>query len=290
MNQLDLTTFELCDDCTQTLENIDTFRKQCLNSIEILSGRLPFNFVSVKVEKEDEIVIKKEEFPESDNENRSNTPDFPSDNENTDEETPKPPVPQLRYKKTATTNCKICGESCYLQFLTKHLKTIHMMRIEKSDKYKCNICDEICSHSIIPHFNKHANYNEPKECKACGKFFKNRIEYRKHVDTHNNTNRNTKTKKLYPCDCCDATYATSRNLTFHMMRVHQGAMKCKYCMNAYFDKAEFEKHMKMEEDKVRFKSCFCLRNQFLAHLYRIFKKIYFLVFGVRPSVCLVFRL
>lgn len=152
-------------------------------------------------------------------------------------------------QKREAAYCSICGEF-FQRNLLKHIVNFHTMQIE-DNKFKCNLCQEILKDTsvIMDHFYKHRDYEHPKICKVCGISFTNRQEYRVHVKIHNEK-KYDKSQRSYPCDCCDATYASNTNLKYHVMAKHQGAMQCNYCNKAFFDKEEYATHLQMEKEKV----------------------------------------
>lgn len=244
INQLGSSTLELCDSCVSTLQNIVTFRKQCLNSIGYLSGKLQFNFVYVEDEgaNDDGIEIKLEECLDEEESlplkvevieaknshyglRESRKKKFrsppPSPKTKPERKNKQAKETKLDAKKRESAYCSICGEF-FQRNLLKHILNFHTMHIE-NNQFKCNVCEEICrdSGTIMEHFNKHRDYEQPKMCKVCELEFKNRKEYRVHVKSHQDK-KQEKRNRMYPCDCCEATYASNTNLKYHVMAKHQG--------------------------------------------------------------------
>lgn len=241
---------ELCDNCITTLQNIVAFRRQCLHSIGYLSGKLQFNVVYVENEGEniDEVQIKLEEcFDEASlplkveleevknssfgsSTKRKRKIRSPSPNPLLEQKAErrykvrkkesKSKTKQLEKKREAAY-CSICGEF-FQRNLSKHIINFHTMHIE-NNQFKCNLCEEICKDAgvVMDHFYKHREFQEPKVCKVCELPFKNRKDYRVHVKSHNEK-KSQKHHRQYPCDCCDASYASHTNLKYHVMSKHQG--------------------------------------------------------------------
>lgn len=128
--------------------------------------------------------------------------------------------------KREAAYCSICGEF-FQRNLSKHIIKIHTMEIE-NNQFKCNICDEIFKNdsTLLEHFNKHRDYEQPKTCKMCDASFINRLEYKMHVKDHRERTSKDPKKRIYSCDCCDASYYGNTALKYHVMAKHQGAYPC----------------------------------------------------------------
>uniref|UniRef100_A0A336LUU8 CSON013671 protein n=1 Tax=Culicoides sonorensis TaxID=179676 RepID=A0A336LUU8_CULSO len=80
--------------------------------------------------------------------------------------------------------------------------------------------------------------------------FLNRKEYQNHLLEHSE-------KKQNVCEYCDTTFRNTTVLKYHVMAVHQGALRCRFCHKAFFDKDEYGEHINNEIARMQDRKYFC---------------------------------
>ena len=107
---------------------------------------------------------------------------------------------------TGTTQCYICGISCYnTQNLENHIKSKHL----KKSSHKCTVCGKYFgdSQSLQVHRKKHANGGYTLECEQCHKKSPSRGKLIEYKETHQ--------EGRFKCTHCVKPFKHSRKLREH---------------------------------------------------------------------------
>jgi KRAB domain-containing zinc finger protein len=86
--------------------------------------------------------------------------------------------------------------------------------------------------------NSHSMSEIHCEWPDCGKVFKGREQYRKHIRRH-------ETKASHSCELCGKSFGKKRQLESHIMKIH-GPFHCQKCPRVFSSRKEFVLHIKTE--------------------------------------------
>lgn len=134
--------------------------------------------------------------------------------------------------------CAYCNESCKSRSdLESHMKTHHVSC--GKGKYKCNICDEIFTSSIIlaDHKLKHCKILSGNTCTICKAVLVNEQAFYTHHIEHSPGKANSQIFLPVNCIICCQTLQTDVELKlhskFHLKYLNQRMHLCRICKRAY---------------------------------------------------------
>jgi len=164
--------------------------------------------------------------------------------------------------------CQICGETKRNKYiLASHIKTIH----EESDELvPCHICGKLLRQnygSMYSHLRSHSTDDYP--CKYCGQIFKNKINARNHMKSHEPDFKKIECKecgvkfsrmihlkkhrryvhlkiKEAKCDICGKMFSTKSKMNIHRNSVHshEKQFACEFCQYRSARKDNLNAHRK----------------------------------------------
>lgn len=139
---------------------------------------------------------------------------------------------------TVSLQCAYCKECCKSRNdLENHMKTHHVGC--GKGKYKCNICDEIFSSSIIlaDHKLRHCKILSGNTCTLCKTVLVNEQAFYSHHVEHNNGKVNSHGTLPANCIICCQTLQTEVELhlhsKFHLKYLNQRVFVCRSCKKIY---------------------------------------------------------
>lgn len=134
--------------------------------------------------------------------------------------------------------CAYCNESCKSRSdLESHMKTHHVSC--GKGKYKCNICDEIFTSSIIlaDHKLKHCKILSGNTCTVCKAVLVNEQAFYTHHIEHSPGKSNSQIFLPVNCIICCQTLQTDVELKlhskFHLKYLNQRMHICRICKRVY---------------------------------------------------------
>lgn len=241
----------------EMLNNINEFKRKCVKSLQVLSGKVVITEAKLEDMNMDDIyspLIKLEENPlddelkfESEKESESEEEVFEGNEEKVEKElkTPKRNRRRTKPKKSIESFCPVCCNSHPDSH--KHAADLHSRGIEADGSLRCLLCNQDCKdvYLLILHLESHKEFDCPKKCGKCEMMSKDRYEFVRHVQKAHYKDR----KRFYTCDFCDSVFYQSINLKYHT-RTHLGGLKCNYCEKSYFDKTVYEEHIEVHKKRL----------------------------------------
>lgn len=122
------------------------------------------------------------------------------------------------------------------KYLRYHEETVHAA--ERS--HVCPTCG--ASYKRTSHLKRHMQNSHSTEeivCdwEGCGKVFKGREQYRKHMRRH-------ETKDCHTCELCGKGFGKKRQLESHTLKIH-GPFPCRICGEVYSTRKEYMLHVRV---------------------------------------------
>ncbi|KAK9720841.1 Zinc finger, C2H2 type [Popillia japonica] len=277
------TTFILCNQCSESLNNAYNFKCRCLEVEEMISNYLRetnttvtnLKHVQTRKYKSKESgkmePIKVEDYDQCADDVIADLNNFvdislsytqspetfynETSQDNKDVNSKKCADDQKKSLKTEVLNMrKMCNES---------IRTSKLRRYFKVQKYICDLCNKVFLYrsNFERHKLAHINGRKRFTCEICVKTFKNRYDLGQHEKTHSNETdncticaksvRNIKKHMAtthfakHVCEICGLKCASNGSLQEHM-RTHTGdrPFKCEMCGKGFAQKGTLNVHIK----------------------------------------------
>lgn len=156
-------------------------------------------------------------------------------------------LPVARNGKGGCFICHKISSNLQNHYIKEHTSPTHDRR------FICTSCTRIFDDTkkMILHLKKyHSNYLEPKACSSCSETFTDSGTYRKHLTKHQ------RPSQKHVCNICGKVETKASRLHSHIMRIHNGALHCKYCYKPFADRVDLDVHLDMERAKLKDKPDF----------------------------------
>ncbi|XP_061832885.1 uncharacterized protein [Nerophis lumbriciformis] len=103
---------------------------------------------------------------------------------------------------------------------------------------------------------RHHTNNKHFDCSECGKSFKWKSNFTRHVRTHTGTG-----EKPFTCSVCKKSFSTKQIMTTHM-RTHNGEkhFTCSVCGKSFFQNCNMTRHMRTHTGEKPFTCSFCAKR------------------------------
>ena len=171
----------------------------------------------------------------------------------------------ITFKHKESVKCPKCNLTIPATQLEKHLS-----EHDGAPTPQCSECGE--TFKTRTHLNNHVFRKHKPEnwvvCVVCGKSIYKYVLH-KHMECHNIAFDETGAeKKLFPCDQCDQSYATSTRLYTHVKTVHKtSSLVCTVCGKGFRFKGKLREHEAQHTGEPLFKCTICHEGFFQRRQY-----------------------
>ena len=171
--------------------------------------------------------------------------------------------------------CHVCNK----KYDSKENLRVHKFYIhEQYGRYKCDICEKVCSdlRALKKHIEAQHGAGKPKtvKCDVCEKEFSDVGDFKKHMNYVHNRIKN------YSCGLCEKKCFTSYSLKMHLKLIHKlgtsNISTCNICEKKFSMNAGLIKHMNIVHLKIKKYKCERCTKTFSRPIYlrQHFKKVH----------------
>ncbi|XP_018565949.1 zinc finger protein 585A-like [Anoplophora glabripennis] len=266
-----LRTYQICEQCTNLLNIVYTFRETCIKSDNIRKQLDTINLLKKEVgyvKTEDRQDSSEENEPDNDvkDEDDDDEEDCNDDNDascSDDDKDYKVNLKDIkeesstkRKRKVLVFHCEHCTNSyASSTLLVKHCVEQHGMEGKTVRPFVCTRCNSRFGNSS--NLMQHIKYHDAVRCNVCtfcGKGFITKTDLNIHEKQHLN-------KREYKCETCTKCFNTHKDLRSHKLVVHTDPQFWKYfcgiCSKKFPIKSNYDCHMRRHTGDKKFECHLC---------------------------------
>lgn len=162
-------------------------------------------------------------------------------------------ISHISQDKRKIYECNECNKVYYSSGrLSTHMSHVH---VKQGNEFICHMCAKqfTCKSNLAYHLKTHQPV-QLAQCKECGKWLRNKICLRKHLDQHSNVK--------HKCQLCDYAAVNIQCLKNHMRTKHSQLkpFRCSQCPKSFKLKNTLVSHMAQHTGEKRYSCEFCNRK------------------------------
>lgn len=128
---------------------------------------------------------------------------------------------------------------------------------QKSEIFECSTCGHKVMNKRSLSIHIKTKHMGAFCCRMCKKAFYDADEYKRHIAWENEKHgigpkgrpKRQRFGSRFECHFCGQVLQTRRTINIHIHTKHLGAHSCRECKKIFYDTAEFNEHVKLENEK-----------------------------------------